>query len=191
MRTTHHTKEMLMKKGHRILVPALLLPLMLFGTEVVSQELHPEQVLPELSAEDRAARGAGNVLAMAQGLIAYAREHDQSIADAGRFAGEFFAKTWPAELTPSYFVRAMNANLQMFSTRTQVLEVSDRHVTARRDRIPTEEAFVRAYRIGDVTYEEFETFMRNITVGIASSRGLDYTERAEDDHVVFTVSVGS
>jgi hypothetical protein len=45
----------------------------------------------------------------------------------------------------------MNANLQMFGTRTQVLEVSDRHV----------------------------------------SRGLDYTERVEGDHVVFTVSVGS
>ena len=179
-----------MKTAHRIFLPALVLPLMLFGTEAVSQELQPGQVLPELSAEERADRGAGNVLAMAQGLIAYARAHDQSIADAGRFAGEFFATGWPAELTPAYFVRAMNANLQMFGTRTQVLEVSDRHVTARRDRNPTEEAFARAYRIGDVTYEEFETFMHNITIGIASSRGLDYTERVEDDHVVFTVSVG-
>jgi hypothetical protein len=180
-----------MKKTHWILVPALVLPLMLFGNEAVSQELQPGQVLPELSAEQRAARGAGNVLAMAQGLIAYARAHDQSIADAGRFAGEFFAHSWPAEVTPAYFVRALNANLQMVGTRTEVLEVSDRHVTARRDRIPTEEAFARAYRIGDVTYEEFETFMHAITLGITSARGLDYTERVEDDHVVFTVSVGN
>jgi hypothetical protein len=180
-----------MKKTHRILVVALALPLILFGTEAVSQELQPGQVLPELSAEQRAAQGAGNVLAMAQGLIAYARAHDQSIADAGRFAGEFFAHSWPAELTPADFVSAMNVNLQMFGTRTRVLEVSDRHVTAQRDRNPTEEAFARDYGIGDVTYEEFETFMRNITIGIASSRGLDYTERVGDDQVVFTVSVGS
>jgi hypothetical protein len=180
-----------MKKAHRILVPALVLPLMLFGTEAVSQELQAGQVLPELTAEGRAAQGAGNVLAMAQGFIAYARAHDQSIADAGRFAGEFFANSWPAELTPAYFVRAMNANLQMFGTRTQVLEVSDRHVTARRDRIPTEEDFLRTYGIGDVTYEEFETFLHAITLGITSARGLDYTETVEDDHVVFTVSVGS
>jgi hypothetical protein len=164
---------------------------MLFGNEAVSQELQPGQVLPELSTEQRAAQGAGNVLAMAQGLIAYARAHDQSITDAGRFAGECFANAWPAEVTPADFVRAMNANLQMFGTRTQVLEVSDRHVTARRDRNPTEEAFAQTYGIGDVTYEEFETFMHAITLGIISARGLDYTERVEDDHVVVTVSVGS
>jgi hypothetical protein len=180
-----------MNKTHRILVRALVLPLMLFGTEAVSQELQPGQVLPELSTEQRAAQGAGNVLAMAQGLIAYARAHDQSIADAGRFAGEFFAQSWPADLTPADFVRAMNANLQMLGTRTQVVEVSDRHVTARRDRKTTEEAFARAYRIGDVTYEEYETFMHAITLGITSARGLDYTEMVEDDHVLFTVSVGS
>jgi hypothetical protein len=180
-----------MTKAHRILIPAFVLPLMFFGTEAVSQELQPGQVLPELSAEQRAAQGAGNVLAMAQGFIAYARAHDQSVADAGRYAGEFFAHRWPAELTPADFVRAMNANLQMFGTRTQVLEVSDRHVTARRDRIPTKDAFARTYGIGDVTYEEFETFMHAITLGITSARGLNYIERVEDDHVVFTVSSGT
>jgi hypothetical protein len=47
-------------------------------------------------------------------------------------------------------------------------------------RNPTEEAFAQTYGIGDVRYEEFETFMHAITLGITSARGLDYTERVED-----------
>ena len=176
-----------MNKANGIFIPALVLPLMLLGTEAVSQELVPGQLLPELTAEERAARGAANAQAMALWFIVQARQQDHSITDAGRAAGEFFAQGWPAELTPADFVRAANGNWQMWGARTEVLEVSDRHVTARRDRKPTREDFAQSW--ADVTLEDFEAFMRGIYVAITEARGLSYTETAEDDHIVFTVSM--
>jgi hypothetical protein len=126
-----------MNKAHRIFIPALVLPLMFLGTEAVSQELQPGQLLPELTAEERAASGAANAQARALWFIVQAWQQDHSITDAGRAAGEFFAQGWPAELAFADFVRAANGNWQMWGARTEVLEVSDRHVTARRDRKPT------------------------------------------------------
>jgi hypothetical protein len=45
----------------------------------------------------------------------------------------------------------------MWGGRTEVLEVSERHATARRDRVPTREEFEESWAAGHVTQEDFET----------------------------------
>jgi len=150
-----------------------------------AQELTPGESLPELSAEQIAERGMVNSLALAEALILYAEKQGQSAAEAGRFAGELFAESWPDELTPEYFVNAMNSNWQMFGVTTKIIDTDEDRITARRDRIATEEQISNALQI---TLSDLEIFFEHVQKGIISPHGLRYSENVEGDYIVFTIS---
>ncbi len=123
-------------------------------------------------------------------VLNYAEMHGQSIEEVSRYFGVMFANSWPADATPELYVAAMNLNWQMYDLRTEVLEVGDDYVKARRDRIQfsneLEEAYQRMYGYG---ISDFKTFFRYLEKGITSEIGLEITHMDEDEHVVFTVSV--
>jgi hypothetical protein len=155
-----------------------------------AQEFEPGEVLPELTTEQKIDRLTGNLNALVFAVLNYAEMHGQSIEEAGRYVGEVSANSWPADATPEFYVAAMNRNHQMFDLRTEVLEVGDDYVKARRDRIQfsdeLEEAYQRMFGYG---MSDYKTFYRYIEIGITSKLGLAITHRVEDEHVVFTVSV--
>jgi len=178
-----------MKKQLHYIGTITLAMFMFLSMQGFAQELEPGEVLPELSTEQKIERLTGNFNAIVFAVLNYAEKHGQSIEEAGRYFGEVFANSWPADATPEYYVSAMNRNWQMFDLQTEVLEVGDDHVTARRDKIhysgELEEAYQEMYGYG---MSDFEKFLRYIEKGITSGLGLDVSQSVEDDYVVFTIS---
>jgi hypothetical protein len=150
-----------------------------------AQDLTPGETLPELNKEQLADRAMVNSLALAEALILYAEQHGQTVAEAGRFAGEIFAEGWPDELDPEYFVNAINSNWQMFGVSTKIIDAEDGRITARRDRVATEEQISQSFR---VSLSDIETFFEHVQKGITAPKGLTYSERVEGDYIVFTIS---
>jgi len=179
-----------MKKQLHYISTITLAMVLFLSMQGFAQELEPGEVFPELTTEQKINRLTVNLNGMAFTVLNYAEMHGQSIEEAGRYFGEVFANGWPADATPEYYVVAMNLNHQMFDLRTEVLEVGDGYVKARRDRIQfsdeLEEAYQRMYGYGISGYK---TFYRYLEIGITSELGLDITHSDEDEHVVFTVSV--
>ena len=167
-----------------ILVKTLLIFTITFN-QADAQELVPGETLPQLSSEQIAERGMVNSLALAEALVLYAEKQGQSAAEAGRFAGEIFSESWPDELDPEYFVNGMNSNWQMFGVTTKIIDADDGRITARRDRIATEEQISSALQ---VTLSELETFFEHVQKGITSPHGLTYSENVEGDYIEFTIS---
>ncbi|TVQ15309.1 MAG: hypothetical protein EA364_02550 [Balneolaceae bacterium] len=78
----------------------------------------------------------------------------------------------------------------MFDLRTEVLEVGDDYVKARRDRIQFSDELEGAYQtMFGYGISGYKTFYRYIETGITSELGLDISHSDEGEHVVFTVSV--
>ncbi len=179
-----------MKKQLHYVCTITLAMLVLFSMQGFAQNLEPGGVLPELTVEQKMDRLTGNLNALVFALLKHAEMHGQSIEEAGRYVGEVSANSWPADATPEFYVAAMNLNHQMFDLRTEVLEVGDDYVKARRDRIKfsdeLEEAYQRMFGYG---VSDYKTFYRYIEIGVTSERGLEITHRDEDEHVEFTVSV--
>jgi len=179
-----------MKKQLHYIGTITLAMVMFLSMQGFAQELEPGEVLPELSTEQKIDRLTGHLNAMVFTVLNYAEMHGQSIEESGRYFGEVFANTWPADATPEFYVSAMNRNWQMFDLRMEVLEVEDDYVKARRDRIQFSDELEEAYQeLFGYGISDFETFFRYIEKGITSELGLELSQRFEDEHVVFTVSV--
>ncbi len=179
-----------MKKQLHFICTITVAMVMFLPMQGFAQELKPGEVLPELTTEQKMNRLTGMLNSMVLVALNYAEMHGQSIEEAGRYFGEVFANTWPEVATPEFYVAAMNRNWQMYDLRTEVLEVGDGYVKARRDRIQfsdqLEEAFQELYGYG---ISDLKTFFRYLERGTVSERGLEVSHRDEDEHVVYTVSV--
>jgi len=168
-----------------VLLITLFLGFTITISDADAQELVPGETLPELSSEQIAERAMVNSLAFAEALILYADKQGQTAAEAGRFAGEIFSEGWSDELDPEYFVNGMNSNWQMFGVTTKIIDADDGRITARRDRIATEEQISSALQ---VTLSDLETFFEHVQKGITSPHGLTYSENVEGDYIEFTIS---
>ncbi len=179
-----------MKKQLHYICTITLAMVMFLPMQGFAQELEPGEVLPKLTAEQKMNRLTGNLNALVFAVLSYAEMHGQSIEEAGIYVGKVSANSWPADATPEFYVAAMNLNHQMFDLRTEVLEVGDDYVKARRDKIQfsdeREEAYQEMFGYG---ISDFKMFFRYLEEGITSEVGLELSQRVEDEHVVFTVSV--
>jgi hypothetical protein len=185
--TDHQSKK---ERGNNmryltVFVTTLFLIFTITISDANAQELVPGETLPELSSEQIAERGMVNSLALAEALILYAEKQGQSAAEVGRFAGELFAESWPDEFTPEFFVNAMNSNWQMFGVSTKIIDADEARISARRDRIATEEQFAQIFQ---VSLSDIETFFEHVLKGIISPHGLRYSENVEGDYIEFTIS---
>ncbi len=181
---------LIVKKQLHYVSTITLAMIMFLSMQGFAQELEPGEVLPELTKEQKINRFIVNYNLMVFSALNYAEMHGQSIEEAGRYFGEVGANTWPADVTPEYYVAAMNRNWQIFDLRTEILEVGDDYVKARRDRLQVsdewEERHQEMYGYG---ISDYKTFLRNLEIGMASEFGLEISHRVEDEHIEFTVSV--
>jgi len=179
-----------MKKQLHYISTITLAMVLFLSMQGFAQELEPGEVLPELTTEQKMNRFMVNYNLMVFSALNYAMMHGQSIEEAGRYLGEVAANTWHANVTPEFYVVAMNRNWQIFDVRTEVLEIGDGYVKARRDRLQAsdewEERHQEMYGHG---LSDYKTFLRNLEIGMASELGLEISHRVEDEHVVFTISV--
>jgi hypothetical protein len=171
----------------RGLFGALILAFTLPSAPADAQVLAPG-VLPELAPEQQIARLQTNLVALAIGHLALAAERGEGAREAGTFLGEYFADSWPAETSPEYFVSSMNGNWQILSARTEILEVGNGFVRARRDRLFDRVALSQSDLDRGITSARLEEMFSTIVKVIAGTRGLDYRETDATDHIVFTVS---
>jgi|GEM_PF-1518868 len=187
---TNLIKEKPMKKQLHFIRTFTLAMVMFLPMQGFAQELKPGDVLPELTSEEKTERLRGNLLAIHFGLLSYAEMHGQSIEEVGRSFGKMFATSWPEVATPEFFVTAMNRNWQMFNIRTEVLEVGDDYVKARRDKLQMSDEANAWYqeRFGHGV-SDLKTFLQVLEKEIISELGLEIAHSAEGEHVVFTVSV--
>jgi hypothetical protein len=169
------------------LFAALILAVTLPSAPVHAQELAPG-VLPELTPEQQIARLQTNLVALAIGHLALATERGQGAREAGTFLGEYFADSWPAEISPEYFVSSMNGNWQILNARTEILEVGDGFVRGRRDRLFDRVALAQGDLDRGITSARLEEMFSTVVLVIAGSRGLEYRETDAGDHIAFTVS---
>jgi hypothetical protein len=119
--------------------------------------------------------------------LALAAERGQAAQEVGTFRGEYFADSWPAEVSPEYFVSSMNGNWQILNARTEILEVGD-FVRGRRDRLFDRVTLSQSDLDRGITSAQLEEMFSTIVRVIAGTRGLDYRETGAADHVAFTVS---
>jgi len=179
-----------MKKQLHYISTITLAMVLFLSMQGFAQELEPGEVLPELTTEQKINRFIVNYDLMVFSTLNYAEMHGQSIEEAGRYFGEVGANTWPADVTPEFYVVAMNRNWQIFDLRTEILEVGDDYVKARRDRLQFSDELEGAYQeMYGYGISDYKTFLRNLERGMASELGLELSHRVEGEHVVFTVSV--
>jgi len=188
---THLIKKNPMKKKLQFIRIFTLAMVMFLPIQGFTQELKAGDFLPELTAEQKTDRLRGNLLAIHFGLLGYAEMHGQSIEEIGRSVGKMFATSWPDEATPEYFVTAMGSNWQMFDLRTEILEVGDDYVKARRDKFQLSDEANAWYqeRFGHGV-SDLKKFLQVLEKEIISELGLEIAHSVEDEHLVFTVSVG-
>jgi hypothetical protein len=169
------------------LFAALILALTLPSAPADAQHLAPG-ILPELAPDQQIVRLQTNLVALAIGHLALAAERGEGAREAGTFLGEYFADSWPAELTPEYFVSSMNGNWQILNARTEILEVGDGFVRGRRDRLFDRVTLAQTDLDRGITSARLEEMFSTIVRVIAGTRGLEYRETDAGDHVAFTVS---
>ncbi len=178
-----------MKKRMYYIGTITLTMVMFLSTQGLTQELEPGEVLPEFSKEERIEQFASNMNGLVFAFISYAKEQGQSAEEAGRYLGEFFARGWPDDFTPEFYVTAMNRNWQMYGVTMEVLDVGDDYVKVRRSEVQFDGELEQAYQeIYGYGISDFRTFFRHVEKGIASEHGMELSFREEDDYVVFTIS---
>jgi hypothetical protein len=169
------------------LFAALILAFTLSSPPADAQDLAPG-ILPELAPDQQIARLQTNLVALAIGHLALAAERGQGAREVGTFLGEYFADSWPAEMSPEHFVSSMNGNWQILNARTEILEVGDGFVRGRRDRLFDQVPLSQTDLDRGITSARLEEMFSTVVRVIAGTRGLDYRETDAEDHVAFTVS---
>jgi len=77
----------------------------------------------------------------------------------------------------------------MFDVTTEILELGDTYVKARRTLVSPGEEVEQSYKeTFGYTFEEFEKILQHIEKGITGAHGLSVTHNVEENHVVFTVT---
>jgi len=178
------------KKSYLNLCTITIALVMFLPMQGFTQELKPGEVLPELTTEQKMNRLTGMLNSMVLVALNYAEMHGQSIEEAGSYFGKVFANSWPADVTPEYYVAAMNLNWKLWDMQAEVLEAGDGYVKARVDRLQFSDQLEGAYQeMYGYGVSDLEMFFRHLQKEIASELGLQLTYKDEDEHVVYTVSV--
>jgi len=160
-----------------------------FCNRVDAQDLEPGKVLPELTPEQRMERLTTHLNAIIFSIIDYVVKQGEDLEEIGRHVGELFAKSWPDDATPEFYVTSMNNNWQMYGVTTEVIEVKDDYIKARRGRVQFDENMERAYQnVYGYGIAEFEKFFRYVEKGITTALELEISQRVEDEYIVFTVT---
>jgi hypothetical protein len=153
-----------------------------------SANLKAGEALPVPGDDAKLETLRGNYIGIIITNLKLAEKNSLSIEDITTLNGHLAASTWPAAVTPAYYVRAMNLNFQAFDAWTEIVDVGDNYVKGRRNRIFSGENYKWAKDTFGYSSADFEKITGISNKVMADAMGLDYEEYRDGENIVFTVS---
>jgi hypothetical protein len=145
--------------------------------------------LPQLTLQQKWETAESNLIYFVVCGISYAKSHGGSAEDFGTWAGQVAAPSWEEEKVhrARELVEGIAHNKQQFRDfEIEILNESAMTIQARMKGFGEE--WIRRRPRCEITVDDYIRFFAKKWIAIADYLGLEYSQRVEDDWVIFTVS---
>ncbi len=145
--------------------------------------------LPQPTLEQKYNCCEGNFIAHLAASIAYAKLHEETPGNYGKFVGELHAKSWQPENEDNleYFIKGFHWNMNLFKNfQMEIIEQSDSFIKAKMI-ANWGSLLIEKERFG-VTPDEMREWLEKLWIAIAEHLDLEYKQEFDGEWIVFTVT---